>query len=233
MTTQFRFTWFEEPMDVSIDRNGLVSFNDRDLEYDIAFSAMGGDLSAAQAFLARWEDSRWSIVIGVFGVDEDFMCRLLVDCVDHVLPIYQARFGDDKNPENAVSTSRKILDGEQVPKEIATAIRRYVSGSANDREEFIGSPLNQYRDVANAARNLIRSAMQLKWRDGGFYGAVSTTIMIGLSDCSDAVAANTYGIKSKRDAARLAERDWQWRRFYDAKTALDAGKSWPPMGVTP
>jgi hypothetical protein len=235
MTLRFQLEFGNENMDVSVDRDGVIVFNDRDMDYEVAFSAMSGGKSMAMVLLERWQDSRWSVLNRLLHEDHAFLCRMLADYVERVLPVYcsYSSFKDDRCPTIALETSRMILDGMAVSRSHATRVLNEVRASKDKAGELFDMVQPAF-DVAVAAFTLIRAAIYTKWHDRSFIGSMYTLISGGLMDCQHAMvfAGPDHGLKHRKEAL-VVEEAWQWHRVYDAKVALDAGKPWPPMEATP
>lgn len=236
MTLRFQFSYFKdgaEPMDISITRDGEVTFNDRDMEYETAFAAMGGKETAAMEFLARWPTRRWRFIHGMMSdlLSEnrvEILWWFLADCIEHVLPYYR-----NQNPHD-----ERVWDA-------IVAIRSYRTNYGVDRlglpqaevfgawqESTFGSPQAQ---VALAAYNAIellgdRHVVGHPYRMIDRIGSL-------IEDCCIVMVDSTQNTNEEpceeSDIEAVIEAAWQWRRFYDILKAVRAGEKWPLMEATP
>jgi len=139
------------------------------------------------------------------------MCvELACDFADRVLPIFEAKYPDDKRPRTAIETTRKWLLGEATIEEVRLAT--YVCASA--------AYADTYADAACACAYACAYA-------GTYADAACACAYACASACADAAYAGTYACASAgtcASAAYAAERDWQKKHFVDRVLTLLDGE---------
>lgn len=77
----------EQPIRAIVNSDGELLFPGGELEYELAFAAMGGPETALIQLSRKWETYPVQAIIGDFGVPEPVKQMLLIDSAEHVLPI--------------------------------------------------------------------------------------------------------------------------------------------------
>lgn len=72
-------------------------------------------------------DTWWALRYATDGAEREIR---LLDCeyAEHVLPIFEARYPDDKRPRNVIAVSRRFANGEATSEELGVA--RAAAGTA-------------------------------------------------------------------------------------------------------
>lgn len=79
----------ENPVRALVSSDGELLFPDGELEYEIAYAAMGGKETDLIKLSQKWETYPVQTIIGEFGVPEPVKQMLLIDSAEHVLPIFE------------------------------------------------------------------------------------------------------------------------------------------------
>lgn len=232
MTLRFKFDYYTDdtqPMDISVNRDGKVTFNDRDIDYEVAFAAMSGDDAVVTMFLEDWNYSRWMIFCSTVSDEVDILIfgRFLTDCIEHILPIH-----NDDRLRFAIRVARDYFNSTEYSldasiKEATSGVSTALRDANMAESELARSPA---KSVAQAVYNLIDIVSSIMVRRSGDF--VIGQIVSSLDLCVIATMDTADGEEARAQAVELEE-VWQWRRFYDIMTALQAGHGWPDMGATP
>lgn len=239
MTLRFQFFYYSddtEQLDVSISRDGEMSFNNADIEYDIAVAAMGGDKTRAMECLDAWDFDPWPVVRIMTDNDIALCGRFLTDCVEHVLPLYKKEFPEDLRLRQAVIAARDqyISPGRSwVPlyDAKAGAFRAMQEAARTESESVVGkTPAGR---VAEAAYTMLNATSYVAQNYNSSY--VGELITDAINTCAETFGEDNVFDKGNHDlstGAIVKESAWQWRRFYDIVTALRAGRDWPDLKET-
>lgn len=233
MTLRFKFKYYsdvDELLDVSVSRDKEITFNDRDIEYETAFEAMGGRQGTATLFLGTWKQDIWGAVCLMIQRDNMLYGRFLTDCVDHAFSIYRDNFPDNDTISTAILVVRNyyISPGQSehskvwVSKVWLHELTRYAT--FDDRPTLTR--------MGEAAYRMSNVATSCYGKFGTTY--ISDMVIRAIEYCADAVGF-MYAIKHGATFGKATSNEsvWQWHRFYDIMTELQAGRDWPSMEATP
>lgn len=233
MTLRFKFKYYsdvDEWLDVSVSRDGEISFNDRDIEYDMAFQAMGGDPSMATMFLQAWNCNLWEAVFIMVRRDNAMYGRFLVDCADHAFGVYKNSVFDNSIISESLLAARNYYASPE-NREFSRVLEMKTALFGLVREaSFAGD--HMLVEAAEAAYKIINTIYS-------HHNAYSDFYVEGLMVGSIKYCANMVGsIRAVSSGVSIGmavkkESNWQWHRFYDIMTELQAGRDWPPMEATP
>jgi hypothetical protein len=237
MTLKMRVKVGKEMMDIEISDAGELSFpgQEEQLEYEIAYTAMGGTKTAALMWLSVWPAAPAEIICadlldtGNSYLDRYRMVLLGADWVEHVLRIYEEHNKGDSRPRYAVEAAVRYIDG--LIDEDGLYEAHDAASMAYD--EAVGiSELH----AASAACSAPRAAKSLLWgSDPSIYvfdGASSAIVAAGLWAVRDMDENDPDEDRVKMDA-RTAEASWQARHFVHVMKNLRDGKPWPKIEETP
>jgi hypothetical protein len=238
MTLRFQFFYYSddtEQLDVSISRGGEMSFNNADIEYEIAYAAMGGRKSRAMECLDAWDFDPWPVVRIMTDNDITLCGRFLTDCVEHVLPLYKKEFPEDLRLRQAVIAARDqyISPGRDwVPLNDAKMGAFRAMLEAVHYGGVAGkTPAGRVAEAAYAMMNL--TTFMAQSYNKSYVGELITD---AINTCAETFGEDNVFDKGNHDlstGAIVKESAWQWRRFYDIVTALRAGRDWPDLKETP
>jgi hypothetical protein len=222
---------------VDLGHDGDITFVDPpvDLEYEIAFGAMGGVESAPMALARIWKDAQVSTIIGHVYLQktiekshlippENIIHLIALDWAEHVLPAYLA-----EHP-NAVRPIGSALREARRSWRLSEPIKEATIGTIND---LVDAAQNL------AQRSIVISVAQKLWADWNATSALSYALRRKPYRCAELASQSAargdtinHGLLGFRPAQK-AEATWQGRRFVDVIGELQAGKKWPPLGATP
>ena len=130
------------------------------------------------------------------------------DCAEHVLPIFESAFPNDKRPHTAIEVARKFANGEATQQELNAA-----ASDAFDAARFAASgAFDAARDAARATRDAARAADDAfdAARDAARFAARGAFDAASFAAAAaDAADAARDAARATRDAARAAEIQWQ------------------------
>lgn len=228
-SAQFEATYYGQNFLVRIDYDGTMTILKPvvDLEYHVAFAAMGGEKSNELKFMQEWDKTPIelfgkSMHHGLLFTKQRYLIAL--DWVEHTMPIYAAQFPDTQQQAmDIIEDARKKLN-HSTPFTRGFAERAWKL--KNNADIWAG------KNKALAAYYAISALFDLLRRD--------------LVGCANATAtATSYradpdNLTPAFNRAYKTERLWQIRRIIDVVNVLEktkkrknAPKNWPPLESTP
>jgi hypothetical protein len=220
---------------VEVDYNGDLKIIEPqvDMEYEVAFTAMGGNESAAILLMRNWQEEpilvalRFLMPVG-YQRHAEAKQMIALDWVDHVLPIYEAI-----HPA-AGAIARKALKaarghagrGAGYPKKLENEVRSLSSAAYTDDVTTI--------DGWYVVKSFC-SALAYELFSASKYAATAAA-NAARSDLSSGLLRIP---SSEFDHAYKTERLWQIRRMIDVAEYLAkprkrkySAKNWLPLGAT-
>ena len=198
-----------------------------DLEYEIAYAAMGGRKSPELLFTEEWEETPIKVFLGKMSHSAILTRQrylIALDWVEHVIPIYTAQFPNKQQQfMDLIEDARKLLH------------------HGNLLIAHVPDQVWKLKEQANHWASLNKS-----W--AAFYeiSALFSLLKHDLVGSANAAAtamshhADPTRCTAEFNRAYETERLWQIRRIIDVVNALDrtkkrknAPKNWPPLGATP
>jgi hypothetical protein len=242
MTVKARVLQDGEYLDIEIHRDGSVDITNKDMDYELAFSAMGSDNTAAVRLkrLIECEATSWLLRAFDFrteytGPDKpyhvpDFDTKVMetfaVDVVEHIVGIYEehTKRTDIRNAireaRRVIREGRKILDDEDI---VQTMLERFERVRSYD----VSHAVNYAR---RSARNMLVSIIFGEYLQSDFKGAVLDT-----RNTASAVVAWDADPGRGRVFEEAFREDglWQLRRLLHLIESRQEGKPLPGLEATP
>jgi len=216
----------EETIMVEVTRDGDLLFLDRDMEYETAFAAMGGH-SAASEMLERWRQYPMEIVVQNLGIHSDILALIVLDCAEHVLPIYEEAHPKDERLGKALKVSRGyLLDNKLRLKTIGIDVDRelmnyiYMTRDIIEgvKQYFTTGQAESVQRVAECVKDAIDFARTLS------NSRASASIALGKARIARADVAAPFIMDQTESSiwksAMAQEQAWQVRRVVDVMHAL-------------
>jgi len=220
--------FFKVPLDgelreVEISRSGEMSFSgDVDqLEYDLAFAAMGGNKSEILNFWDEWQGTPISIIINPlqFNIMPRHLVCLAADWAEHALELFKKRHPSETRPIEAIVALRKFVDGE-IDKNAFDEIALRARDSVFDYrppDRYIVSAAHEATMVASFLYIMEHNNYNIEFK----YEQMKTAI-------------RTVSLNSDTETGgRVKPGNWQIRRFVHVMENLQTGKPWPRVEETP
>jgi len=232
MSARFKVTHGSEVFEVEITSDGeltIPGYDKEQLEYEIAFAAMGGDKSHVLLWLDKWQQDPTGIIIQNLGLDDGTLRLLAADWAEHVLPIFERAYPKDKRPRKAIKAARDFVAGKITAAQLAKA--REAAWAAKRAAEKVVAAAGAAGDAAARAATAAWMAAQGEW-------ARSPAERKAAAAWAAAAAARSAwkaAAASARDAASdsVLEQAWQVRHFVHVMECFQVGKVWPPIKDTP
>lgn len=199
-------TFFEdEKVEVEISGDGKLTIVDHDIEYDIAFVAMGGEKTPAVRLMDIWLKNPADVICYNLGLEDNTLMLLAADWAEHVLPIFEKVRLKDKRPRLAIEATRDFVSGKITAAQLDKAHQEAIHAAVKMAEEWPGT-----------------GAVAAAW--SAAYAAWAAA----------AWAWNKAADWARRSTATdpHLEQAWQVRRFVHVMECLQAGKPWPPLEAT-
>ena len=221
MSARFKATFNEEPFEVEISSNGELSFPgyDEHLEYEIAYAAMGGHKTTAMYLLELWIEEPIEAICTNIHLERNTLALIAIDWAEHVLPLFEREYPEDKNPHMMVAASRKFVSGK-ISKSAFEVDKQMVRKSVDRAWRDSG-----LRKAETVAWSVARSAELTADVARNIDGSAETTAWAASMAAAKAAGASTTGFDQ--------ERAWQVRHFVHVMECLQAGKNRPKTKETP
>lgn len=197
----------EAPVRVIINSDGELIFPNEELEYDMAFAAMGGAETSLIKLAKHWEKYPIQAIVGEFGVPEPVKQFLLIDMAEHVLPLL----------EKTVHPRRQKL--------ARRTIRQLRMVAAGDRSTETTGKLSHLVDMMTKSKTGETQTTAVRMAVRGVMGALyyayrrlnATVVFTNFNPCCDAAA---YHADSHKDSpawkqAYREEELWEIAHFVD------------------
>lgn len=205
MSARRTATFENESFDVAISSDGELIIVDNDIEYDLAFVAMGGEETTALRLLDAWREDPTSVVCHNLGLDDDTLRFLAADWAEHVLPIFERKHPKDKRPREAIEAARNFVAGKTTAAQLeGTNVAAWAAKSGASAE----SPWSA-----------------AAWSAAAAWAAAETKALTA------AALAAKSACRAATDTAE--EQAWQVRHFVHVMECIQAGWSWPKIEETP
>lgn len=216
MSARFTAAIYGESFNVEIFGNGVLTIlyhDEEQLEYDLAFAAMGGDKTAAVRLLDSWRDDPSGTICSNFELSSDTIASLAADWAEHVLPIFEKDDPGDERPRRAIKATRDFIDGNIGRDVLGRA--EWGAWAASWQAKAAASWAAQHVAEASAWAAEAAAAAESLW-PGGW------------------AAQTIWAATSARSAAvdTAWEQSWQVRHFVHVMERLQAGKPWPKTEET-
>lgn len=212
-----------ERFTVEISRDGEMSFPgyEEQLEYEIAYVAMGGRKSLPLILADRWEipAGRSHAIAHNFGLGRKVVRRIAADCVSHVADCYEAGVPGDGKFREALSHLYRSIEHDVNP---------------DEADRFLAKAQNLVGNMELAVRKTNDKSVEMA-HDALFQvSARRADLPIVRTSCMTAMAffVERDEHSSAWDEAVVDEEAWQIRRFHDVIEALQQKKKWPPLEAT-
>jgi hypothetical protein len=141
------------------------------------------------------------------------------DCAEHVLPLFETKYHDDKRPRQAIQAARDYANGKIIKKQLAAArdAAWAAARDAGDAWDAWAAWAARAARAAWAARDAARAAWAARDAARAAARAARDAWAAGAAWAArDAARAAAWGAAwAARDAARAAERKWQTARLMD------------------
>jgi hypothetical protein len=203
-----------------------------DLEYEIAYAAMGGRKSPELLFTEEWEETPIKVFLGKMSHSAILTRQrhlIALDWAEHVMPIYVASFPDKQE-------------------QVADIIKRARNRFTHEREctSYTDEGVKDQKSIKALDNNASEWSRENNEYTAWFaISSLRSLLLHNLLFCANA-AATAAGHLASNDytpefyQAYHAERLWQIRRIIDVANTLEktkkrknAPKNWPPLGATP
>jgi hypothetical protein len=250
MSAEFHTRLEDTVFRVKIDRDGTMTILDPpvEMEYEIAYTAMGGKRSLPLRLQDTWDrDPITTITHHLTGFSNNDLNLLALDWAEHVLPIYTNTF----TAINPVTTSRVTALLRRSRNSIAGG------GTISKKDQEVASKCStataDWADIGDKTASDVESMKA--WAAWYAIAALSMAIHGDSRRCADRAATafarrdgclrrSSGGVSpaveaeidaefsEEFEAEYLKEQAWQVRRFVAVMTALQTGKNRPPLGAT-
>lgn len=236
---------------VKVDRDGTMTFIDPpvDLEYELAFTAMGGQKTPALRLHDMWELDPITVITNHIPTEnlvaENHTLSLTnlhlisLDWAEHTLYVYESNNPDRHRRVTAMlkearaawrsgRRGRKVWHvSKEIRKSTLDAISAYsvLAADSADHHDQSGDASPEFSSKLWGVWNSVAalsSALHKKPRQCAGRAATAFARHSGAAEASD----EFYAAYNK-------EQSWQARRFVDVMSALQAGQPWPPPEATP
>lgn len=258
MTIKARALVWGEYLNVEFQRDGLFDIVNREMDYELAFHAMGGNKTAAIELKEAIEEDAlgWLLHHFDFRIAHSYECpprpvvvldfdaslveTFVVDVVAHILGIYEeyTRRTDIahaiKESRRVIRGGRRLLDEEDALKTILDVFERRTSDPLVIRDYVVMGWGPAVSHAMKAARNMLVSVIRGEFKQGDFINSVIDVVHAATSvAANDASPRATLGYREGFDAAWQEERNWQLRRLLHLLEARQEGRPLPDIGETP
>jgi hypothetical protein len=209
MSARFTAVFEGETFEIEITSDGELSFpgHDEQLEYEIAYAAMGGKPTAAMRLLEAWHGEPVGFICNnLFRLDKNTNMSLAADWAEHVLPLFERGHREDNRPRQAIEAARDFVAEKISPDELDRA-----QDAAREAASWAGSSYEAWA-AAKAAAAAAEMARAEAAESAALYAAA-------------AVRAETNN--------KATERAWQVRHFVHCMERLQTNKKWPKIEETP
>jgi len=236
----FNATYENSDFVVDISRGLKISFPEIDMEYEIAFRAMGGNPLPIVEFTEHWNDYPVTILASHLGLSWDVLAISLLNHVEHAMSAFKLVYGNENHTpaiENAIDIARSAL----VRWGIDLDSNEFFWSSDKTTKEVIG--LGNKFNVGFDPRSRISANMA--WAAGlllKYMRSVNDTslFVLGASKSRSVITKlveNEYKARVGPDTAdRVAkrkeksEKHWQVRRTMDVASAFQRVQQETPAG---
>lgn len=236
MSVEFNIVYDACELRVSVDHDGILTIPDPpvDMEYEIAFMAMGGDEPPTLRLMRRWDEdpidtiTAYLVDAGPFKLSPHL---LAVDWAEHTLYIY----------ENVLPEKQRALRPRTLQQALWSARAAYQYERDIDRrmQKMISDEATATANHASCSTELDEKALTTMWSAWYSIAALSMAVHRYPGKCADR-SAMAFATKDGAEVGSAefntryrTEQAWQVRRFVDVVETLKAGEPWPPMEATP
>ena len=114
MSTRLTVLFEDKPIEIEITSDGELLFpgHDEQLEYEIAYAAMGGEPTAAMRLLEAWPERATRFICEGIGLERNVLARLDVDWAEHVLVVLVYHGHGESRARDAIQAARCLIDGK-------------------------------------------------------------------------------------------------------------------------
>lgn len=141
-------TFEGKSFEAEIIPDGDLVFVDGDIEYEIAFVAMGGDETPATKLLKAWRKDPIDVICNNLGLEDDTLRLLAADWAEHVLPIFEHKYPEDHQPRLAIEATRDFVAGKITAAQLGKA--REAAGAAAAARAAAAGAAYRARQAATA-----------------------------------------------------------------------------------
>lgn len=244
----FNATYDKSKIVVEISRDLQISFPEIDMEYEIAYRAMGGRPVPVEKLTDHWNAWPVTIVAGHLGLPWEVLSITLLNYVEHIMPIFRATVRDSDrfklyevaNIEDAVDITRDALsqwgsddfDSNSFfhkSKNLTRAVMDLAS-KFNRMPGMPGTASEVGANMAWATACLLKYMVAAQKESLFILGAskARTTVFRSARSLTSRIGRDTTDRAMVRKESQ--ERDWQVRRAMDVAQAFRDVEAETPEG---
>jgi hypothetical protein len=248
MTAKVKTLVGGEYLDIEFYLDGSFEITNKDIEYEIAYEAMGGKGSPATWVLKEIEvhniewllqEGAWHVkrdVLHIEGFDGVLAKNFAIDVVDHVSWIY-AEYAKETYISYLISEARRTVSEGQVGVDPRAHLGRLVARmtSGNGSRKFPMYDWPSIREIKSAVYDMTCIIpLETPTRGPIMERVALIQRCVASAVADDASEKFSEDVQDKLfDEAWVKERDWQFRRLIHLLEAKQEGKPLPALLETP